>query len=241
MPRSPLTPTTLSPFKNGKRERSEPAERLRKVREEIARACAEAGRDPASVTLVAISKTFAAAAIEPVIAAGHRVFGENRVQEAKAKWPALMQRHTGIDLHLVGSLQSNKAKEAVSLFDAIHSVDRTSLAAALAQEIARQGRKPTLFVEVNTGAEAHKSGVLPQETDAFVALCRERYGLLIAGLMCIPPANEPPAPHFALTAKIARRNGLSLLSMGMSADFTTAIGLGATHVRVGTAIFGART
>jgi pyridoxal phosphate enzyme (YggS family) len=213
---------------------------LLKVRDEIARACAAAGRDAASVTLVAISKTFGAEAIEPVIAAGQRVFGENRVHEAKAKWPALMEKHPGIELHLVGPLQSNKAKEAVSLFDAIHSVDRGSLAAALAKEIARQDRKPTLFVEVNTGAEAQKSGVLPEETDAFLAACRERHGLAIAGLMCIPPANEPPAPHFALTAKIARRNGLSLLSMGMSADFSTAIEFGATHVRVGTAIFGAR-
>jgi pyridoxal phosphate enzyme (YggS family) len=214
---------------------------LAKVRDQIARACAAAGRDPSSVTLVAISKTFGADAIAPVIASGQRIFGENRVQEARAKWPPLRERHPGIELHLVGSLQSNKAKEAVALFDAIHSVDRGSLAAALAKEIARQGRKPTLFVEVNTGAEPQKSGLLPEETDAFLALCRDRYGLVIAGLMCIPPADEPPAPHFALTAKIARRNGLSLLSMGMSADFTTAIAFGATHVRVGTAIFGQRT
>jgi pyridoxal phosphate enzyme (YggS family) len=213
---------------------------LAKVRDQIARACAEARRDPASVTLVAISKTFGADAIEPVIAAGQRVFGENRVQEAKAKWPALKQRHGGIELHLVGSLQSNKAKEAVALFDAIHSVDRPSLAEALAKEIARQGRTPTLFVEINTGAEPQKAGELPQETDAFLKACRERYGLSIAGLMCLPPAHEPPAPHFALTAKIARRNGLSLLSMGMSADFPLAIEFGATHVRVGTAIFGER-
>jgi pyridoxal phosphate enzyme (YggS family) len=213
---------------------------LLKVRDQIAGACATARRDPASVTLVAISKTFGAEAIEPVIAAGQRIFGENRVQEARAKWPALCERHPGIELHLVGSLQSNKAKEAVALFDAIHSVDRASLAAALAKEIARQGRKPTLFVEVNTGAEAQKSGVLPQQTDAFIASCRDRYGLEIAGLMCIPPADEPPAPHFALTAKIARRNGVALLSMGMSADFATAIEFGATHVRVGTAIFGPR-
>jgi hypothetical protein len=213
---------------------------LSKVRDQIARACAEARRDPASVTLVAISKTFGADAIEPVIAAGQRVFGENRVQEAKAKWPPLKQRHGGIELHLVGSLQSNKAKEAVALFDAIHSVDRPSLAEALAKEIARQGRTPTLFVEINTGAEPQKAGVLPEETDAFLNRCRERYGLSIAGLMCLPPAHEPPAPHFALTAKIARRNGLSLLSMGMSADFPLAIEFGATHVRVGTAIFGER-
>jgi PLP dependent protein len=213
---------------------------LAKVRDQIARACAEARRDPASVTLVAISKTFGADAIEPVIAAGQRVFGENRVQEAKAKWPALKQCHGGIELHLVGSLQSNKAKEAVALFDAIHSVDRSSLAEALSKEIGRQGRTPTLFVEINTGAERQKAGVLPEETDAFLKACRERYGLSIAGLMCLPPAHEPPAPHFALTAKIARRNGLSLLSMGMSADFPLAIEFGATHVRVGTAIFGER-
>jgi PLP dependent protein len=213
---------------------------LAKVRAEIARACADAGRDVASVTLVAISKTFGAQAIEPVITAGQRVFGENRVQEAKAKWPALIERHSGLELHLVGSLQSNKAKEAVALFDAIHSVDRASLAEALAKEIAKQGRKLTLFVEVNTGAEPQKAGVLPEEADAFLKACRERYRLDIAGLMCLPPADEPPAPHFALTAKIARRNGLALLSMGMSADFPIAIAFGATHVRVGTAIFGAR-
>jgi pyridoxal phosphate enzyme (YggS family) len=211
------------------------------VRQEIAQACRDAGRDPASVTLVAISKTFGAEAIEPVIAAGQRIFGENRVQEAKAKWPPLMARHAGLELHLVGSLQSNKAKDAVALFDAIHSVDRESLAEALAKEIAKQARRPLLFVEINTGAEPQKSGVLPQDADSFLAACRDRYGLAIPGLMCIPPFDEAPAPHFALTAQIARRNGLSLLSMGMSADFETAIAFGATHVRVGTAIFGART
>jgi hypothetical protein len=214
---------------------------LAKVRSEIARACADARRDPASVTLVAISKTFGIEAIEPVIAAGQRVFGENRVQEAKAKWPALQKRHPGIELHLVGSLQSNKAKEAVALFDAIHSVDRPSLAEALAKEIGKQGRAPMLFVEINTGAEPQKAGVLSEAADAFLKTCRDDYGLVIAGLMCIPPADEPPAPHFALTAKIGRRNGLRLLSMGMSADFALAIAFGATHVRVGTAIFGART
>ena len=213
---------------------------LAKVRDQIARACAEARRDPASVTLVAISKTFGADAIEPVIAAGQRVFGENRVQEAQKKWPALIAGHPGVELHMIGPLQSNKAKEAVALFDAIHSVDRPSLAEALSKEIARQGRAPTLFVEINTGAEPQKAGVLPEETDAFLKACRERYGLSIAGLMCLPPAHEPPAPHFALTAKIARRNGLSLLSMGMSADFPLAIEFGATHLRVGTAIFGER-
>jgi pyridoxal phosphate enzyme (YggS family) len=213
---------------------------LTRVRGDIARACEEARRDPASVTLVAIAKTFGADAIEPVIAQGQRVFGENRVQEAKAKWPQLRERYGGIELHLVGPLQSNKAKEAVAMFEAIHSLDRPSLAEALAKEIARQGRKPVLFIEVNTGAEAQKAGVLPEETDGFVAACRNRYGLEIAGLMCLPPADEPPAPHFALTAKIARRNGLSLLSMGMSADFPIAIQFGATHVRIGTAIFGER-
>ena len=210
------------------------------VRAEIARACRDAGREADSVTLVAVSKTFGPDAIEPVIAAGQRVFGENRVQEAKAKWPPLRARHGGLELHLVGPLQSNKAREAVALFDAIHSVDRDSLAAALAKEIARQGRRPLLFAEVNIGAEPQKAGVAPQEMDAFLAACRDRYGLTISGLMCIPPEDEAPAPHFALTAKIARRNGLKLLSMGMSADFPTAIAFGATHVRVGTAIFGAR-
>jgi PLP dependent protein len=218
---------------------------LAAVREEIAKACRDAGRDAATVTLVAVSKTFGADAIEPVIAAGQRVFGENRVQEAKAKWPPLIARHGagrgGLELHLVGSLQSNKAKEAVALFDAIHSVDRVSLAEALAKEIAKQGRRPLLFAEVNTGAEAQKAGVLPQDADGFIAACRDRYGLAIAGLMCIPPVDEAAAPHFALTAQIARRNGLALLSMGMSADFQTAIAFGATHVRVGTAIFGARS
>jgi pyridoxal phosphate enzyme (YggS family) len=217
------------------------AARLAAVRREIEAACRAAGREPSSVTLVAISKTFGAEAIEPVIAAGQNVFGENRVQEAKAKWPALKERHSGLELHLVGPLQSNKAKDAVALFDAVHTVDRPSVAEALAKEIARQGRQPTLFVEVNTGAEPQKAGVLPEATDAFLKACRETYGLAITGLMCIPPADEPPAPHFALTAKIARRNGLRLLSMGMSADFALAVEFGATHVRVGTAIFGERT
>ena len=210
------------------------------VRAEIAASCAQARRDPASVTLIAVSKTFGAEAIAPVIAAGQRVFGENRVQEAKAKWPELIAKHPGLLLHLIGPLQSNKAKEAVALFDAIHSVDRASIAEALAKEIARQGRRPLLLVEINTGAEAQKAGVLPENADAFIKTCRETHGLDIAGLMCIPPFEEAPAPHFALTAKIAARNGLKFLSMGMSADFATAIAFGATHVRVGTAIFGAR-
>jgi len=213
---------------------------LAAVHRDIDAACREAGRDPASVNLVAISKTFGAEAIEPVIAAGQRVFGENRVQEAKAKWPPLKARHSGLALHLVGPLQSNKARDAVALFDAIHSLDRDSLAAALAKEMTRQSRRPDLFVEINTGAEPQKAGVKPQDADGFIAACRERHGLAIAGLMCIPPFDEAPAPHFALTAQIARRNGLALLSMGMSADFKIAIAFGATHVRVGTAIFGAR-
>src|SRR5450432_320172 len=227
-PQDPSPVTTHSP--NG----------LATVEQDIARACKEARRERASVTLIAVSKTFDAGTIAPVIMAGQRVFGENRVQEAKAKWPGLMAAYPGIKLHLIGPLQSNKAKEAVTLFDAIHSVDRPSLCEALAREIARQGRAPLLFAEINTGGEAQKSGVLPQEADGFLARCRDTYGLTIAGLMCLPPQGEPPAPHFGLTAKIARRNGLRLLSMGMSADFALAIAFGATHVRVGTAIFGER-
>jgi pyridoxal phosphate enzyme (YggS family) len=214
---------------------------LAQVRAEITQACRDAGRDPATVTLVAVSKTFDTDAIAPVIQAGQRVFGENRVQEAKGKWPALKAAHPDIALHLIGPLQSNKAKEAVALFDAIHSLDRPSLAAALAKEVARQNRRPQLFVEINTGSEPQKAGVLPEDADAFIARCRDVDGLSVVGLMCIPPFDEAPAPHFALTAKIAQRNGLPLLSMGMSADFRTAIAFGATHVRVGTAIFGTRT
>jgi PLP dependent protein len=214
---------------------------LEGVRAEIARACREAGRDPAGVNLIAVSKTFDVAVIEPVIAAAQRMFGENRVQEANAKWPALKAKHPGIELHMIGSLQSNKAREAVMLFDAIHSLDRQSLAEALAKEIAKQNRRPRLFVEINTGAEPQKAGVLPQDADAFLKKCSESWGLQVDGLMCIPPAEIAPAPHFALTAKIAARNGLKLLSMGMSADFPVAIAMGATHVRIGTAIFGVRT
>jgi pyridoxal phosphate enzyme (YggS family) len=222
------------------RPQNDAPERLAAVRRQIDHACREAERDPASMTLVAVSKTFGIEEIEPVIAAGQRVFGENRVQEAKAKWPVLRERHAGIQLHLIGPLQSNKAKEAVALFDAIHTVDRPSLCAALAKEIERQSRAPQLFVEVNTGAEPQKAGVLPEEVDAFVASCRKDYGLSVSGLMCIPPFDEAPAPHFALLAKIAERNGLAALSMGMSADFALAIRFGATHVRVGSAIFGHR-
>ena len=190
---------------------------------------------------MAVSKTFPADAIEPVLAAGQRVFGENYVQEAKAKWPALRERYPDVELHMIGPLQSNKAKEAVELFDAIHTLDRPSLAEALAKEIAKQGRTPRLFVQVNTGEEPQKGGVIPTEVDAFLDACRAKYGLTIDGLMCIPPAEDPPSPHFALLNTIAQRHGLKALSMGMSADFDAAIQLGATHVRVGSAIFGSRT
>ena len=213
---------------------------LADVEQEIVRACKAARRERASVTLIAVSKTFAAAAITPVIEAGQRVFGENRVQEARAKWPGLMSDYPGIVLHLIGPLQSNKAKEAVALFDAIHSVDRPSICEALAKEIDSQKRRPQLFVQLNTGEEPQKAGVAPADADAFIAACRDKYGLQISGLMCIPPVDDAPAPHFALTAKIAARNGLNNLSMGMSADFAIAIELGATHVRVGSAIFGHR-
>src|SRR5471032_3095977 len=227
-PENPSPITTHSP--NG----------LATVEQDIVRACKEARRDPASVTLIAVSKTFDAGAITPVIEAGQRVFGENRVQEAKTKWPGLMSAYPGIALHLIGPLQSNKAKEAVALFDTIHSVDRPSICEALSKEIAKQARRPLLFAEINTGAEPQKAGVLPQDADNFLNACRDSYGLTMLGLMCIPPAGEAPGPHFALTVKIAQRNGLKLLSMGMSADFPVAIAFGATHVRVGTAIFGGR-
>ena len=220
---------------------SDSAARLADVTAQVARACRDANREVSSVTLVAVSKTFSADAIEPVIEVGHHVFGENRVQEAKAKWPALKEKHPGLELHLIGPLQSNKAKDAVALFDAIHSVDRDSLCEALAKEIEKQHRKPLLFVEINTGGEPQKAGILPQDADAFLVKCRDVYRLGIAGLMCIPPLDEAPGPHFALTVKIAKRNGLKLLSMGMSADFAAAIELGATHIRVGSAIFGERT
>ena len=213
---------------------------LARVKQEIASACRDAGRDLASVTLIAVGKTFSADIMEQAIRAGQKGFGEDRVQESKAKWPALREKYPGLELHLIGPLQSNKAREAVALFDAIHSIDRTSLCDALAKEIERQGRMPLLFVQINTGAEPQKAGVLPEHADGFVKECREKYRLDIAGLMCIPPFDEAAAPHFALTAKIAARNGLKLLSMGMSADFATAIQFGATHVRVGSAIFGGR-
>ncbi len=214
--------------------------RLRDVRTRIARAAADAGRAPADVTLVAVSKTFAADEVAPVIAAGQHVFGENRVQEAKAKWPALRDLTPDLVLHLIGPLQSNKAREAVELFDVIETVDRPKIAEALAAEIARTGRTPALLIQVNTGAEPQKAGVLPHDADAFLAACRDRYGLAVAGLMCIPPAGEQASPHFALLNRIAARNGLPILSMGMSSDYELGIQLGATHVRVGSAIFGTR-
>ena len=194
----------------------------------------------ASTTLVAVTKTHDRDVIEPALIAGHRVFGENRVQEAQAKWPGLRAEYSDIELHLIGPLQSNKARDAVALFDVIHSVDRPSICQALAKEIDSQKRRPELFVQLNTGEEPQKAGVAPGEADDFIAGCREKYGLSISGLMCIPPVNQAPAPHFALTAKIAERNGLKNLSMGMSADFPIAIQFGATHIRVGSAIFGAR-
>ena len=214
--------------------------RWREVRAAIARAARDNGRDPAAITLVAVSKTFPADAIEPVLAAGQPVFGENYVKEAKGKWPVLQERFGRVELHLIGPLQSNKAREAVALFDVIHTLDRPSLAEALAKEIARAGRGPRLLVQVNTGEEPQKGGVAPQDADAFLEACRERYGLAVEGLMCIPPERDPPSPHFALLAKIALRHGLKTLSMGMSADFEAAIQLGATHVRIGSAIFGSR-
>ena len=204
-------------------------------------AARKAALAPAPKTsLIAVSKTHGEAEIAAVLDAGQRIFGENRVQEAKAKWPALRERYAGIELHLIGPLQTNKAREAVEMFDAIHSVDRPKLAEALKLECERARRTPLLFIQVNTGEEPQKAGVTPGQAAAFVEYCRETLRLPIGGLMCIPPAGEPPAPHFALLAKIAAENGLSFLSMGMSADFETAIRFGATHVRVGSAIFGER-
>lgn len=219
----------------------DPAARHRDVLALIARAARDNGRDPASVALVAVSKTQGAEAIRPVLEAGQRLFGENYVQEAKAKWPALKAEFPDARLHMIGPLQSNKAKEAVALFDVIETLDRESLAREIAREIARQGRRPRLLVQVNTGEEPQKGGVMPREADGFLAACRERHGLAVEGLMCIPPADQPPSPHFAFLAQIARRHGLSTLSMGMSGDYEAAIQLGATHVRIGSAIFGARS
>jgi pyridoxal phosphate enzyme (YggS family) len=216
------------------------ASNLLEVRARIARAEAEASRTAGSTSLVAVSKTFDADEIRPVIHAGQRVFGENRVQEAQGKWPALRADFPGLELHLIGPLQSNKAKEAVSLFDVIETVDRDKIAAELAKEIERQGKPVRLYVQVNTGLEPQKAGIDPRETVAFVARCRDVHGLAIEGLMCIPPAHENPGPHFALLAKLAREAGVEKLSMGMSGDYETAVRFGATSVRVGSAIFGTR-
>lgn len=215
-------------------------EQWNEVKAKIARAEREAGRKDGSVSLVAVSKTFEAEAIRPVIAVGQRIFGENRVQESQAKWPQLKAETPDITLHLIGPLQSNKAAEAVALFDVIETVDREKIARALAGEMQRQGRAPKLYVQVNTGLEPQKAGIAPAETLAFVTLCRDTLNLEIEGLMCIPPADENPGPHFALLAELAREAGVSKLSMGMSGDFETAILFGATSVRVGSAIFGSR-
>src|SRR5262245_1778249 len=213
---------------------------LDQVRATIAAAAESAGRKPSAVTLVAVSKTFGPDAITPVIVAGQRVFGENRVQEAKGKWPALRALYRDLELHLVGPLQTNKVGDAVALFDVIETIDREKLAGAVAKEMERQQRRPRLFIQVNTGEEPQKSGISVADADALVALCRSELGLVIEGLMCVPPIGDEPALHFALLRKIAQRNGLHSLSMGMSSDFETAIAFGATHVRVGSAIFGSR-
>ena len=214
--------------------------RLSEVKDRIAAAVHKANRTEGEVTLVAVSKTFDADAIRPYLDAGQRVFGENRVQEALGKWPALRADFEDIELHLIGPLQSNKAKEAVAFFDVIETVDREKIAAELAREIARQGKAPRLYVQVNTGMEDQKAGIPPREAVAFVARCRDVHGLAIEGLMCIPPADENAGPHFALLAKIARQADAAKLSMGMSGDYELAIAFGATSVRVGSAIFGAR-
>lgn len=219
---------------------ADPVANLARIRARLNAAAEEAGRKPEDITVIAVSKNHGAEAILPLLEAGHRVFGENRVQEAMGKWPALKERYPDIELHLIGPLQTNKAKEAVGFFDVIETVDRPKLARILSEEMARQGKTLRLLVQVNTGEEEQKAGAAPQDADAFIAQCRDEYGLAIDGLMCIPPAEEAPAPHFALLAKIAARNGLKTLSMGMSGDYEIAATLGATHVRVGTEIFGAR-
>ena len=216
------------------------AANLADVRAKIAKAARAANRDPAAITLIAVAKMHDEEAVQTALAAGQTAFGENRVQEAKAKYPALKAAHPALDLHLIGPLQTNKARDALALFDAIHTLDRESLAETLGPEIKRAGSAPKLFVQVNTGEEPQKTGVAPKDALAFIARCREHHGLPVTGLMCIPPAEDPPAPHFALLVKLAREAGVSNLSMGMSGDYETAIRLGATHVRVGTAIFGAR-
>lgn len=215
-------------------------ERLQDVRDKIARAAQEAGRKPDSISLVAVSKTFDAEHIRPTIDLGQRVFGENRVQEAQGKWPGLKTETPDLELHLIGPLQSNKAADAVALFDVVETVDREKIARALAEEAKRQGRSIRFYIQVNTGLEPQKAGIAPDDVAAFVALCRDELSMQVEGLMCIPPVDENPGPHFALLAKLADENGLHKLSMGMSGDFETAVGFGATSVRVGSAIFGTR-
>ncbi len=219
---------------------SEGSDRLADVKGRIDAAARAAGRAPADTTLVAVSKTHGADRVRELLAAGQRVFGENRVQEAEEKFPALKADYPDLELHLIGPLQTNKVRDAVALFDVIQSVDRDRLAAALAKEMEKTGKRPACFIQVNTGEEPQKAGVLPPDLDAFVATCRDTYKLPIVGLMCIPPVDEEPALHFALLTKMAARNGLKQISMGMSADYETAVKLGATHVRVGSALFGAR-
>lgn len=219
---------------------SDPAAGLAAVQARLDKAACAAGRAPADITLIAVSKTHGPERIRPALDAGHRQFGENKVQEAAGKWPDLRADYPDLTLHLIGPLQTNKVKDAVALFDVVHSVDREKLARKLAAEMDKQGRALPVFVQVNTGEEPQKAGIPPAETDAFIALCRQELNLNVSGLMCIPPVEEEPALHFALLAKIAERNGLAGLSMGMTGDFETAITFGATHIRVGTAIFGAR-
>jgi PLP dependent protein len=216
------------------------ADRLAEVKGRIDAAARAAGRAPSETTLVAVSKTHGADKVRELLAVGQRVFGENRVQEAEEKFPTLKTEYPDLELHLIGPLQTNKAREAVALFDVIQSVDRDRLAATLAKEMEKAGKRPTCFIQVNTGEEPQKAGVLPADVDAFVATCRDTYKLPVIGLMCIPPVDQEPALHFALLAKMAARNGLKQVSMGMSADYETAVKLGATHVRVGSALFGAR-
>ncbi|MEM9618471.1 MAG: YggS family pyridoxal phosphate-dependent enzyme [Pseudomonadota bacterium] len=221
-------------------ETTSPADNLRAIEAELKTALEQAGRDGDMVAVTAVSKKHEAARILPVLEAGHRVFGENRVQEAMQKWPSLRAQYPDIELRLIGPLQTNKAKEAVAFFDVIESVDRPKLAKVLATEMALQGKTRAVLVQVNTGEEEQKTGIAPAQADAFITLCRDEYGLQLEGLMCIPPVGDDPAPHFALLAKIAARNDLSQLSMGMSADYLIAAQLGATHVRIGTGVFGER-
>ncbi|MGC5342636.1 YggS family pyridoxal phosphate-dependent enzyme [Streptomyces sp. DT24] len=221
-------------------DRTDPLDGLERTRTAMAEACARAGRSPDSVTLVAASKTVPQDVLGRAIGRGLHVYGENRVQEAQAKWPALRAEHPGVELHLIGPLQTNKARDAVALFDVIHSVDRFSLSEALFRQSEKQGRRPKVFVQVNTGLERQKAGVAPSDTDYFLDICRGKHELDVIGLMCIPPVDEPSEAHFLQLREIAERNGLPSLSMGMSGDFTSAIAHGATHVRVGSAVFGAR-